>query len=131
MKRTSGITCGHVKRSPYLLAFAATAVVLAMGASSAQAQFPASFDVSTLNGTNGFAINGIDAGARFGGSVSDAGDINGDGIDDLIIGAQGLADFSTPGQSFVVFGQAAVPEPSTAALLGAGLLGWFTRRRRQ
>ncbi|MEO1149340.1 MAG: integrin alpha, partial [Cyanobacteria bacterium J06638_22] len=44
-------------------------------------------NLSSLNGNNGFAINGIAEGDRSGVSVSGAGDINGDGIDDLIIGA--------------------------------------------
>ncbi|WP_442948677.1 beta strand repeat-containing protein [Nostoc sp.] len=67
--------------------------------------FDAQFKLSTLNGTNGFAINGINPGDDSGGSVSSAGDINGDGIDDLII----VASFADPngtnsGQSYVVFG---------------------------
>jgi hypothetical protein len=41
----------------------------------------------TLNGSNGFAINGIAANDFSGWSVSSAGDVNGDGFDDLIIGA--------------------------------------------
>ncbi|MHC5731554.1 MAG: integrin alpha, partial [Nostoc sp.] len=49
--------------------------------------FGASFNLSSLNGSNGFVINGIDSGDRSGISVSSAGDINGDGFDDLIIGA--------------------------------------------
>ncbi len=44
-------------------------------------------DLSTLNGTNGFVLNGIDEGDRSGKSVSSAGDVNGDGIGDLIISA--------------------------------------------
>ena len=74
---------------------------------AAQAQFPASFDLSSLDGTNGFMINGVEADDRSGISVSDAGDINGDGIDDVIIGAF-LADpngNTNAGQSYVVFGQ--------------------------
>ena len=59
-------------------------------------------------------------------SVSDAGDVNGDGIDDLIIGAPGTLQ---GGASFVVFGQA-VPEPSSGLLAFGGLLAWLTRRRR-
>ncbi len=67
--------------------------------------FDAQLNLSTLNGNNGFAINGINAGDFSGSSVSSAGDINGDGIDDLIIGAP----FANPngdvlGQSYVVFG---------------------------
>ncbi|MEH1806508.1 beta strand repeat-containing protein [Nostoc sp.] len=67
--------------------------------------FDAQFNLSTLNGTNGFTINGINEGDGLGWSLSSAGDINGDGIDDLIIGAR-FADpnGSYSGQSYVVFG---------------------------
>src|SRR4028118_462261 len=64
------------------------------------------FNLSTLDGSNGFAINGIAAGDRSGTSVSSAGDVNGDGFDDLIIGANGAdpnGNYSA-GQSYVVFG---------------------------
>ena len=67
--------------------------------------FDASFDISTLNGINGFAINGINSGDFSGRSVSSAGDINGDGIDDVIIGAPGaFPNGQSSGQSYVVFG---------------------------
>ena len=46
-------------------------------------------ELSSLDGTNGFVINGIDAFDQSGISVSAAGDVNGDGIDDIIIGAHG------------------------------------------
>jgi hypothetical protein len=65
--------------------------------------FSSTFNLSTLNGTNGFVINGINRDDYSGSSVSRAGDVNGDGIDDLIIGSRALADFRT-GQSYVVFG---------------------------
>ena len=68
--------------------------------------FPASFDLSTLDGTNGFRLDGIDDSDYFGWSVSGAGDVNGDGVDDIIIGAP-LADpggIIEAGQSYVVFG---------------------------
>ncbi|MEH2076635.1 MAG: Ig-like domain-containing protein [Nostoc sp.] len=61
--------------------------------------FGASFDLSTLNGSNGFAVKGINVSNQSGFSVSSAGDINGDGLDDLIIGS------STAGKSYVVFGK--------------------------
>ncbi|MBD1828929.1 FG-GAP repeat protein [Microcoleus vaginatus GB1-A2] len=79
-----------------------------------QAGFPANFELSTLNGTNGFALNGVAADDFAGLSVSGAGDVNGDGKDDLIIGAigadpNGLID---AGSSYVVFGSASGFAPS-------------------
>ncbi len=71
--------------------------------------FTANLNLSTLDGTNGFQINGEAADDRSGTSVASAGDINGDGYDDLIIGAW-LADangIENSGASYVVFGKAA------------------------
>ncbi|HEY9692686.1 MAG TPA: hypothetical protein V6D15_10795 [Oculatellaceae cyanobacterium] len=60
-------------------------------------------------GTGGFVINGSAIGDFSGVSVSSAGDVNGDGIDDLIIGAFGAdpAGVSSAGKSYVVFGKSA------------------------
>ena len=58
------------------------------------------------SGTGGFVINGVSAGDSSGTSVSNAGDVNGDGFDDLIIGAPGDdPNSSASGTSFVVFGK--------------------------
>ena len=68
------------------------------------------FNLSALDGSNGFILNGIDTFDRSGGSLSSAGDVNGDGYDDLIIGA-GLADpngFSS-GETYLVYGGASAP----------------------
>ena len=62
-------------------------------------------DLSGLDGTNGFTLNGIDSGDRSGRSVSSAGDVNGDGYDDLIIGARGADPFSA-GETYVIYGGA-------------------------
>ena len=71
-------------------------------------QFPNPFNLSDLNGSNGFVLNGIDSGDRSGISVSSAGDVNGDGIDDLIIGADSAdPNLSNSGESYVVFGSTA------------------------
>jgi len=64
-------------------------------------------NVSDLDGSNGFAIRGRTVGDRLGASVSSAGDVNGDGIDDLIVGAPRSSpdDQNRIGESYVVFGQ--------------------------
>ncbi|MHC5767539.1 MAG: hypothetical protein ACYTXI_18310 [Nostoc sp.] len=68
--------------------------------------FNPTLNLSNLNGANGFAINGINAGDNLGRSVSSAGDINGDGFDDLIIGASNAdPNGNYSGQSYVVFGK--------------------------
>ena len=43
-------------------------------------QFPAVIQLSSLNGSNGFRINGEAAGDSSGFSVASAGDFNGDGF---------------------------------------------------
>ncbi len=69
----------------------------------APGKFPARLEMSSLNGVNGFVINGVAGGDRSGISVSVAGDINGDGIEDVIVGASsGGSGFG--GESYVVFG---------------------------
>lgn len=69
-------------------------------------EFNPVLNLSDLNGRNGFVIKGIDERDFSGSSVSGAGDVNGDGFDDLIIGA-GSAEYGDNfygGQSYVVFG---------------------------
>ena len=43
------------------------------------------FELIDLDGTNGVKINGINEGDGSGISVSSVGDVNGDGVDDIII----------------------------------------------
>ena len=79
--------------------------------------FAASMDLSTLDGTNGFRLDAIDA-DDFSGSVSGAGDVNGDGFDDIIIGASEVAPGGVlrAGESYVVFGASLLSVPSGVAL---------------
>jgi hypothetical protein len=57
------------------------------------------------DGSRGFVLTGVDANDESGSSVSAAGDVNGDGVDDLIIGAaHGSPGHLHAGESYVVFG---------------------------
>ena len=96
------VIIGAFRAAPNGISFAGQSYVV-FGSNSG---FGAGLDLSTLNGSNGFAINGIAAGDFSGKSVSSAGDVNGDGIDDLIIGAISADPngISSAGQSYVVFG---------------------------
>jgi hypothetical protein len=69
--------------------------------------FSATMELSSLDGSNGFRLDGVTEHDSLGSSVSNAGDMNGDGFDDLIIGAP-YADPNgdSSGSSYVVFGKA-------------------------
>ncbi len=64
-------------------------------------------DLGFLTTPQGFIIQGDAASDRAGYSVSSAGDVNGDGIDDLIVGAPGGDDGgSGAGEAYVIYGKA-------------------------
>ena len=69
-------------------------------------QYTAMIALSALNGTNGFALLGLNGGDRNGNSVSSAGDVNGDGFDDFLVGAfTSSVVESSGGVAYVVFGK--------------------------
>ena len=79
---------------------------------------PSSIDLATLTATQGIRIDGAAAGDESGFSVSGAGDVNGDGTDDIIIGADGAGNNGrgSSGSSYVVFGSAAPSSIDLATL---------------
>ncbi|WP_052055950.1 FG-GAP repeat protein [Myxosarcina sp. GI1] len=77
--------------------------------------FTTDFDLTSLDGTNGFSLRGKRAVDLLGNAVSNAGDINGDGLDDLVVGAPGAGDNvenynsnvigDNRGKTYVIFGR--------------------------
>ncbi|NJO98095.1 MAG: hypothetical protein HC764_20600 [Pleurocapsa sp. CRU_1_2] len=65
--------------------------------------FGTQFNLNSLNGNNGFSLAGVDTGDGLGNAVS-AGDFNGDGIDDLLVGASGARQ-DNRGAAYVVYGK--------------------------
>jgi hypothetical protein len=64
---------------------------------------------ANLVGTNGFVSNGVASGDAAGSSVSGIGDINGDGIDDFLVGAPTAdSNGTSSGTSYVLFGSTSV-----------------------
>ena len=77
--------------------------------------FDASITRADLTGRQGFVIKGVDINGSSGATVSNAGDMNGDGFDDVIIGAPDAGGVAvgrgsrSPGAAYVVFGRSSVP----------------------
>jgi hypothetical protein len=92
------------------------------------ASLPATIDLSSL-GSAGLTIFGADGTDFSGGSVSGAGDVNGDGFDDLLIGASGAAASGNAkgfaGESYVIFGGASLPSTIDLSSLGSAGLTIF------
>ncbi len=72
------------------------------------AGFPAVLDLGELGGSDGFRIDGIAAFDRSGNGVAGAGDVNADGLDDLIIVAP---DGGYAGEAYVIYGFRTGPTP--------------------
>ncbi|MGV8712933.1 MAG: integrin alpha, partial [Nitrosomonas sp.] len=69
--------------------------------------FTATMDLSKLDGTNGFRLDGTNNYSLSGSSVSGAGDINGDGFDELLVGEPfSGANGNSSGANYIIFGKA-------------------------
>ena len=97
---TVGITVTPVADAPL-------ASLQALSGGSGEAFGPV-VSISDLDGSNGFILSGIAESNFTGRAVANAGDVNGDGIDDLIVGAHGVdqGDLEAFGAAYVVFGSA-------------------------
>ena len=75
--------------------------------------FQSSFNLSNLNGNNGFVVNGLTSGDMLGASVGIGGDVNGDGKADIIIGANHASPNGSnmSGQAYVIFGSSSFQSP--------------------
>ena len=89
-------------------------------------------DLAALDGSNGFRLEGEGASHVLGGSLDGAGDVNGDGIDDLIVGAPGAApdQNDNAGSAYVVFGRsgafgASIDLPALDGMTGFRIDGEF------
>ena len=68
-------------------------------------------------------FNGLSAGSNFGYSVSGAGDVNGDGYDDIIIGAYGYSSFT--GRAYIYFGGLSMNTVADVTLTGVSASNFF------
>lgn len=127
MYKNSSTPCKRISQRPSTAlraAFSALAaglgVLAGLAPGAVQAAFPASVNLSGLNGSDGVLINGVQAGDFLGYSINPAGDVNGDGRTDFVIGAPNSA--LLPGAAYVVYGTSqGLPHPlDLTGLTGAG-----------
>ena len=98
--------------APGSVASAPGAVHVVFGQTGA---FPGAVTPSDLNGSNGLTITRANRGGRLGFAVGSAGDVNGDGVGDLIVGAPAdnpKGEFDISGRSYVIFGRQNQPFPN-------------------
>lgn len=79
---------------------------------------------SVESGRGGFAITGASENELLGSSVAMAGDVNGDGLDDVIVGAGGVPSGANLGAAYVIFGKRSTA-PISVANVASGQGGGF------
>ncbi|MEO0423585.1 MAG: integrin alpha [Pseudomonadota bacterium] len=128
---------GALFKTPRPHAFAIGVALVA--AQAAAGPFPPEFELSSLrpenggDGSEGFIINGIDEADGLGDDITSGADLNGDGIDDIIVSSNRFID-ERVSATFVVFSSAIPPgEPvfEASSLLaengGDGSQGFIVR----
>ena len=93
---------------------------------SAGPQTNIDLSTQTLDGTDGFQIIGQTVADSVGFSISSAGDVNDDGLDDIILGAPYNVEDAAPqqGAAYVLFGTATTSTPAVVDLDSLGALGF-------
>ena len=66
--------------------------------------FPSEFPLALLDGRNGYKVDGVERLDRAGSTVAGSGDLNGDGLADVVIGAADAPRFSSTGRAYVIYG---------------------------
>ncbi len=86
------------------------------------------FELSSLNGTNGFRFSGIGTVDWSGYFIGRAGDINHDGVDDLLIGDHWASpdNRTNAGESYVIFGQSGLGASGTLSFSSLDGVNGFT-----
>lgn len=103
----------RVRGGVTLFAFLATAPL-------AVAQLPMVVDLGAL-GSGGSLLLGQTAGDEAGWSLAAAGDVNGDGTDDFLVGARGAA--SGAGRVYLIYGSGSLPASVNLSNVGGSLPG--------
>ena len=77
--------------------------------------FSGTIDLLTIGGSDGFRLSGVASGDDSGYAVGGAGDINGDGFDDMMVASAHASpqDLMLAGESYVIFGGKLVTGPET------------------
>ena len=84
-----------------------------------QSFYPSTLSAQQLNQTTGAIIYGVTSSDKFGTSLSNAGDVNADGCDDLIAGAPNASPMGATnmGQAYVIYGSSNFTTPMSVGEL--------------